>query len=140
MAKLKRPVELALFDLGSTLFYEKGAWPDLYREADAALWRVLADAGVPAEARRAYGKNGNFIENYYARHRPNLGEPTSGTVLKELLHEQGLDVPESTIRAALRAMYAITQTNWEVEQDAVETLEVLKERGFRIGAVSNGAD
>ena len=37
-------------------------------------------------------------------------------------------------------MYAITQKNWYLEGDAIETLEVLKSRGYRLGIISNTSD
>jgi putative hydrolase of the HAD superfamily len=49
-------------------------------------------------------------------------------------------VPENTIQAAVRAMYATSQAHWEAEQDAIPMLEALRQRGYRLGLVSNAAD
>jgi len=61
-------------------------------------------------------------------------------VLKGLLAVHNPPVPDLTVARALRAMYAVTQTNWRVEEDAARTLGQLADHGFRIGAVSNGSD
>jgi HAD superfamily hydrolase (TIGR01549 family) len=37
-------------------------------------------------------------------------------------------------------MYSVTQRNWRVEREAAQTLRAVQQRGFRIGAVSNGSD
>jgi putative hydrolase of the HAD superfamily len=37
-------------------------------------------------------------------------------------------------------MYAVTQSNWYPEEDAIPTLETLKRRGFHLGLISNAAD
>ena len=40
----------------------------------------------------------------------------------------------------MEAMYAITQENWYPEKDAGPTLRKLRERGCRLGLISNAAD
>jgi HAD superfamily hydrolase (TIGR01662 family) len=37
-------------------------------------------------------------------------------------------------------MYAVTQQNWVLEDDAIPTLEMLRERGYRLGMISNTSD
>jgi putative hydrolase of the HAD superfamily len=37
-------------------------------------------------------------------------------------------------------MYAVTQQNWYLEEDAISTLETLKSRGYRLGLISNTSD
>jgi len=44
------------------------------------------------------------------------------------------------VRAALDAMYAITQQNWYLEADALPTLKTLVGQGYRLGMVSNTSD
>ncbi len=133
-------IRLVLFDLGGTLFHELGPWPALYRRADEALWRVLQRAGVSPEARTAYRDSTNLIELYYVLHRGDLSEPTIRAVLGQLLEERGYQLSRETLRSAIAAMFAVTQANWEVEADAVQTLSALRSAGFRMGAISNGSD
>ncbi len=134
------PIRLVLFDLGGTLFHEKGPWEALYRRADQALWTALEQAGIPSAAREIYGESTNLFELYYALHRGDLNEPTTARVLDELLRGRGYHLPKDSLRAALGAMFAVTQTNWDIEDDAIATLQVLRSQGFRIGAISNGSD
>jgi len=37
-------------------------------------------------------------------------------------------------------MYAVTERNWHVEEDAVSTLASLRENGYRLGLISNASD
>jgi len=137
---MKKPIDLVLLDLGNTLIYDKEPWPPLYERADAALWRVLHAAGIPLEPQAVYGEFNTLFGLYYANHRGGLEEPTTAAVLDGLLRKHGHVLPNGTLRAALRAMYAVTQSNWYPEDDAVPTLRILRERGFHVGVVSNVAD
>ncbi len=140
---MKQPIRLVVFDLGSTLIYERGPWDGLFTRADAALWQVLRKYGVVLRASDIYHDSANLFEVYNKAHRSeqnNLDEPTTVAVLNELLRGHGYELSKDQLREAMRAMYGITQTNWEAETDALPTLEELKRRGYRIGMISNAAD
>jgi HAD superfamily hydrolase (TIGR01662 family) len=138
---LTRPdIKSIFFDLGGTLMYDKDPWPPFFPRADKAMWEVLHAAGVTLEPADLYGEFNNLFELYYARREPELEEPTTLTVLDELLRQKGFRLSKTVISSALRAMYAVTQSNWYPEKDAAPTLENLRDLGFRIGYVSNGAD
>jgi putative hydrolase of the HAD superfamily len=78
---------------------------------------------------------------YYDRRGDDTKEETTAALLKQLLQEQGnLNVSDEVIAKALRSMYAVTQSNWFPEEDAIPTLQTLKDRGFRLGLISNAAD
>ncbi len=140
MAGIRTPIEVVIFDLGSTLIYEAGPWDGLFAEADKALWEVLHRAGVALEPRDAYGGEKTLFEVYYDQHRNDLAEPTTAAVLDELLRLRGYKLPRRTLRDAMRSMFGVTQANWRVEADAVPTLESLRSRGYRLGLISNASD
>ncbi|OGO27883.1 MAG: hypothetical protein A2W33_05825 [Chloroflexi bacterium RBG_16_52_11] len=133
-------IRVILFDLGDTLMYDKQPWPPFFPRADAALWKVLHNARVELEPRDLYGEFNNLFELYYARRESELTEPTTATVLDELLQQKGYVLSKETLSEAMRRMYAVTQSNWFPEEDAIPTLEILKKRGFHIGYISNAAD
>jgi HAD superfamily hydrolase (TIGR01509 family) len=137
---MKSPIYVTLFDLGSTLIYEKEPWEPFFDRADAALWEVLHKAGVKLNASDLYGDFDTLLHFYYARHRGGVDEPTTFTVLDELLRSKDRMIPEDVLRAAMRAMYAVTQANWLPEADAIPTLQALRARGVGIGLISNAAD
>jgi len=135
-------IQVVFFDLGSTLIYAKDPWPDFFRLGDAALVRVLRHAGIPLEAETFYKEYGTFLDQYYAHQAPeNTTERTAFSVLREILVEKGcLNVPDPILRSALDALYAVTNRNWYIEEDAIPTLTGLRDTGYRLGLISNTSD
>lgn len=140
MGSIRRPVRAVLFDLGSTLIYENGPWDSFFPQADEELWKVLHTAGVSMVPKDLYGDSGNLFDLYYARHRGDLSEPTTVGVLDELLRKRGFTLPSETLRAAVRSLYTVTQSNWLPEADALPTLRELRQGGFHVGLISNASD
>jgi len=130
-----------LFDLGSTLVYSKKSWSPIYEQADRALVDALSRSGIRVDPAVFYTEFGGFIRSYYdTPSRDNL-EPTSFTILHNTLLQKGfLNIPDPVLRDALQAMYAVTQQNWFLEEDAISTLELLKSRGYNLALVSNTSD
>jgi len=132
------PFKVILFDFGSTLIYSKDPWPPIYAEADRALVQVLQQAGIALEIKAFSSKFETFLDSYYADRGSSPIEKTTFFALRELLPQKGFqDVPATVLRAALDAMYAITQQNWYLEADAIPTLQTLQRHGYRLGMVSN---
>jgi HAD superfamily hydrolase (TIGR01509 family) len=86
------------------------------------------------------GADEGLLDYYYQLRATGLEEPGTARLLRELLTRHSIPCPESSLRKALAAMYAVTQTNWFVEDDAIATLEQLRSAGIRQGVVSNGSD
>ncbi len=138
---MKRPIQVALFDLGGTLFYDDpAAWPAIYRQADKALWDSLKASGVEVTPAALLDGSDGLLSHYYRLRGAGLDEPGAGNVLRDLLTRSGKNCPEPILRAALDAMFSITQQNWHLEEDAVSALTAMQARGIRLGAVSNGSD
>jgi HAD superfamily hydrolase (TIGR01509 family) len=137
---LDGPIRVILFDLGGTLIYEDGPWEPIFPRANEAMWRVLHAAGVTLGPDELYGESQNLFDMYYLLHRGDLTEPTTAGVLDALLQEKGIHLPKDTLQVAMQAMYGVTQSNWLPETDALPTLQLLRERGFHTGLISNAAD
>jgi HAD superfamily hydrolase (TIGR01549 family) len=134
-------ISTILFDLGSTLVFSKDPWPAFYEQADRAMLEVLRQAGFGLDASDFFAGSGGFVDSYYDRRFEDNLEPTSFTVLREMLSQKGIHaVPDAILRAALEALYSITQQNWYLEADAIPTLETLISRGCRLGLISNTSD
>ncbi len=135
------PIQVLLFDLGSTLIYAKEPWPPIFLHADEELVRVLHRAGIPIDGQTFYDDFGTFIDAYYAQRSEDHVERTSFAALRELLTGQGYaNVPDAVLRAALDAMYTVTRGNWCIEEDAIPTLATLKAQGYWLGMISNASD
>jgi 2-haloalkanoic acid dehalogenase type II len=126
-----------LFDLGGTLMHAIGDWEPIIERADQALAKTLRDYNIRLDQKHFRVR----LNEYYKKREKDLQETTYHFVLQELLKELGhAEVPESVLRSALDAMYAVTQSNWRVESDAVETLRQLKSSQYRLGIFSNAGD
>ena len=135
------PITTVLFDLGSTLLYSKDPWPPIFERANRALVEVLQRAGIVMNSASFYAEFDNFLDTYYDQRGMGTVEVSTPTSLTELLARKGFrNVPEAIIREALDAMYAITQQNWYLEDDAIPTLEILQKHGYRLGMISNTSD
>ena len=134
-------ITTVFFDLGSTLVYSKDPWPPIYEQADRAMVGVLRRAGISINQASFLTEFGGFIQSYYQKQYEDNIEPTSLAALRNLLIQKGFpDVQDVVLLEAMEAMYAVTQKNWYQEEDAIETLEVLKSRGYRMGIISNTSD
>jgi HAD superfamily hydrolase (TIGR01662 family) len=137
--RVNRRFEVLFFDLGDTLIYDKDPWEPIFPRADAAMRTSLEKSGYPL-AQGAYGEFKTIFDLYYHRRKDKIEEETTVQLLRELMGKQGASPPDPVLFAAMEAMYAITQKNWYVEQDAAPSLEVLQGLGYRLGAISNAAD
>ena len=138
---MKQPIRVILFDLGNTLIYDDPAsWKDVFQRADDALWTSLRDFGISSSPGELYGQHETLLHYYYELREGDLDEPGISTVLRALLDEHKITISEAKLQSALRSMYAVTQTNWQVEADALQVVRGLREGGFRLGIISNGAE
>lgn len=131
--------KVIFFDLGDTLIYDKEPWDPILSQADAAMRDSLRRSGYHLDA-SAYGAHQTIFDLYYERRKETLREETTVELLREILGKQGASVPEPVLLAAMEAMYAVTQQNWYVEEDAAPTLQALKDKGYRLGLLSNASD
>jgi putative hydrolase of the HAD superfamily len=130
-----------IFDLGGTLMYERDSWHDVTAKGDEALTQYLIRQGLelnlstfPIEFRKK-------LRDYFAQREKDLLETTYTYVLLELLEEKGYTrLPDELVRKALDQLFAVTQTNWELEEDTLPTLKKLEQDGYRMGLISNAGD
>lgn len=137
----ERPFEAVIFDLGNTLMYFDAYWPDVLSEAILELFNALQASGLGLE-REAFVKEFRArLESYYQERETEFIEYTTHYILRDLLDQTGhAGASEGVLRAALEAMYAVTQAYWKVVDDAHPTLQALRSDGYRLGLISNAAD
>ena len=138
--KLKA-LEVVLFDLGNTLIYfdAEDQLDQVLRQADQALFKRLLEQG--------YRLDTDFLidfrrrmDLYYQEREVEFIEYTTRYVLRNLLEEKGLLVNEATLIDSLHAYHCVTQSHWQLETDAIPTLQRLASHGYQLGLVSNAAD
>jgi putative hydrolase of the HAD superfamily len=134
-------ISTILFDIGSTLVYSKDPWPPIYEQADRALVDVLYRTGFAIDPEVFFTELGGFIRSYYDSPRTDNIERTTFVALRDFLSQRGIQsIPEPVLRAALKALYTVTQKNWYLEDDAIQTLKTLVSRGYHLGMISNTSD
>lgn len=134
-------IRAVILDLGGTLMYERTSWHVITSQGDEALTNYLREQGMelnlstfPREFRRR-------LDKYFKKREKDLLETTYSFVLRDLLTDKGHgDVSEDILRTALDRLFAVTQTNWVLEDDALATLQKLEENGYRLGLISNAGD
>ncbi len=138
---MSRNIQAVLFDLGNTLMYSPDPWAPIFDQAGRAMGAYLHSRKIDVDAAIFSSEFRQRINRYYAERERSMLETSSLSVLQDMLTEQGfVDLPKTLLRAALDQYYAITQTNWLLEHDAVPTLTQLRAESFRVGLVSNASD
>lgn len=134
-------IRAVLFDLGDTLMCASGDWLPVLERADRSAVDVLCKNGLGLDCNHFHEEFKARLKHYYTERDSKQIETSTTEVLRELLSEKGYhDVPPALIRAAMDARYRISQSNWELVDDARQTLKQLKADGYRLGIVSNAGD
>ncbi len=138
---MNRNIKVILFDLGKTLMYSLHPWPDIFFRANNKLRNIIVEAAKAPDLNFTEDDFQAYFNNYFDQRNIDLIELGAQTVLRDFLVSKGYkNISDSIIRQALDAMYAITQTNWVLEDDAITILDELTKRGYFLGLISNAAD
>jgi putative hydrolase of the HAD superfamily len=138
---MNQDIKVILFDLGKTLMFPLQPWPDVFNQAYIKLRTVLMEEGAAENIKFNEDEFRKCLNNYYDQRNIDLIELGAHAVLKEFIRSKGYkNINDTIIRKALDAMYAITQTNWFLEDDTITILDELKIRGYHLGLISNAAD
>lgn len=121
--------------------YGRRNWTPVVAEADDALTNYIRSQGMEVSLNTFSTEFRKRLDEYFKQREKDLLETTYTFVLRELLRDKGYDdVPGDVLRSALDALFSVTQKNWVLEDDAISTLEVLRENGYNLGIVSNAGD
>jgi len=121
--------------------YGRSAWEPYIAQADEALTEYLCSQGMELNINTFPTEFRKRLVDYFSRREKDLLEATYNSVLRELLLEKGYeDVSSDVTREALDRLFAVTQTNWALEDDSLPTLQKLEKSGYRLGIISNAGD
>ncbi len=136
-----KKIDTVLFDLGSTLIYFDGDWSQAIQEGNLKLLNFLRTAGYQLDESHFIERFRSELQAYFIERETEFIEYTSAYILRQVLSEFGYPtVSDQVIREALASMYAVTQAYWKTEPDAHSTLNALREKGYRLGLISNASD
>lgn len=117
--------------------HARGDWTPIYEQADQALGEKLREHNIKLDTKIFRTR----LHEYYEQRDKDFQETTYHFVLRELLKELGYaEVAEPVLRSALDALYSVTQTNWQLEEDTIATLQNLKSQHYKLGIFSNAGD
>jgi len=136
-------IRAVIFDLGNTLMYPVAPdlWPEVIQRGNQALMDYLCKLNILIDCDNFMFEFNQRLHQYYDKRDKQMVETSTFLVLKELLEEKGhTDLPDSVIRDSLDAHYAVTQKNWQLEDDAIACLKTLQEQNYVLGLVSNAGD
>ena len=138
-------IRAVIFDLGNTLMYPVAPdlWPEVIRRGNQALMDYLCNLKilVDSECDDFMLEFNQRLHQYYDERDKQMIETSTFLVLKELLAEKGHpNISDSIIRESLDAHYAITQKNWQLEEDTIACLSTLQEQNYKLGLLSNAGD
>ena len=136
-------IRALIFDLGNTLMYPVAPdlWPEVIKRGNQALMDYLCKLNILTDCDNFMFEFNQRLHQYYDARDKQMIETSTFLVLKELLAEKGYtNVSDSIIRDSLDAHYAVTQKNWQMEDDATDCLATLQEQNYRLGLVSNAGD
>ncbi|MEX2161117.1 MAG: HAD family hydrolase [Anaerolineales bacterium] len=130
-----------MFDLGGTLIYFDGDWPDVLAAANQELLGHLRSLGLHLDGERFLNEFRSSLEDYYVQRASEFIEYTTTRVLRTLLAELGYpDLTAEILTPALKTLYAVSQAHWKREEDTLPTLQALRAAGYRMGVISNASD
>jgi putative hydrolase of the HAD superfamily len=138
-------IRAVIFDLGNTLMYPVAPdlWPEVIQRGNRALMDHLCELDFLTvnECDDFMLDFNKRLHQYYDERDKLMIETSTFMVLKELLEQKGhSEISDSVIRESLDMHYAVTQKNWQLEDDTIDCLSTLQEQNYKLGLVSNAGD
>jgi HAD superfamily hydrolase (TIGR01549 family) len=134
-------IKAVIFDLGNTLLYFDGDWPEVFSRADQGMFQSLTRAGFQLEKEAFTSAFRQRLAAYHHQREIDFKEHSTHWILTDTLSAFGhTEVDEAILKDALAAMYAASQEFWLPEEDLLPMMEALKTRGIRVGLLSNAGD
>jgi HAD superfamily hydrolase (TIGR01662 family) len=136
-------IQAVLFDLGNTLMHavDPDGWPQVLQQGNQALMDFLCEDGLDIDCGNFAAEFNHRLRKYYIEREKLMLETSTFSVLKELLAEKGFaNVTDDLLRGALDQHYAVTQQNWQLEDDTLTCLDSLKKGFIKLGLLSNAGD
>lgn len=134
-------IAAVIFDLGSTLIHFEDEWHEVFTHSNQDLLDHLQAAGIVLDGEVFLNQFKARLDEYYLQREAEFIEYTTRYLLQTLLDEWGYpDVSPDIIDSALETWYRVSEARWKTEEDAIPTLERLRDRGYRLGLISNAGD
>lgn len=138
---VRSQIQVVLFDLGHTLINFEGDYRQVMAESYLVLAQSLRAAGYLIDTREFAERFDRIINAYYrARDEDLIERPIEQYLAQVLASYEIFDARKSLVQSALENMYRAAERHWQPEGDALPTLQVLKDAGYRLGMITNAAN
>lgn len=127
-----------IFDLGNTLMWFNGTWPELLKQSDAVLLKHLNESRINIDGEDFLSRFRSRVSLFYAEHAADTKEYPTLEVVRTILGEWGYpSLPNSILLPAVDEMFEVSRRYFLAETDALPTLIALRQQGIRLGLISN---
>ena len=134
-------IKAVIFDLGNTLLYFDGDWPEVFARADQEMFESLTRDGLSLEKNSFASTFRQRLAAYHHQREIDYREHSTHWILRDTLASFGYTkVDEAILKHALIAMYSASQEFWIPEEDLLPMMIALKAGGYGIGLLSNAGD
>jgi len=135
-----KPIRAVLLDFGHTLVDFQRTQEALHSAYEQIKARIEAVAYMEAPelldlVERVAGGVDRLVAKSYEERR--MEELDQSALFREALSSIGFDLPDDVIRHIVHLDHTAYSNSITVEPEVRETLDVLRERGYRLGLVSN---
>ena len=134
-------IQAVIFDLGHTLMYLDGTWPQVFQQGAADLAAFLRGQGLDLDGGSFAQTLLNRRKEGYAQAKETLREVTAEDSMRWTFARYGLPDPDrALVSGAIDAFFAYEDTRWTADPEAVSVLRELAGQGVRLGLFSNASD
>jgi putative hydrolase of the HAD superfamily len=129
-----------IFDLGSTLLDFEGDWEQVISNGIENMSAYFAGRGYPMPV--------SFAENFRALREMGRTsvykddiEYTTEQILNDTLAQHNICwIPDAMLPLAVEKYFEPEEAHWVLFHDVRATLEILRDRGYKLGVLSNATD
>ncbi len=135
----KREIKAVLFDMGSTLLeFENRPWEGLLQLGIDAVYDALHTRGASLPDRQVfYQQFGDAYRATWQEAEQSLVEMEVRVLVENTVQELGMPLSAAEVWHLVRAHYAPISAQVTIYPDTVETLLHVRQRGLKVGLVSN---
>lgn len=134
-------IQGVIFDMGATLFHFEADREAVFEQSLDALVEALLRMGLSLDAPAFRAAFSSAMRAYLRQRLADHREEPAINLLRRVLADFGhAEVPEPSLREALKAMYAVSEAHWHPDPEAEPVLSALEAEGYRLGAITNAMD
>ena len=141
MNKSPEGIRAVIFDLGYTLINFSGDLSEVSKLSYSVLTDQLIANGCSLDHEAFTARFRELMQLYYTQREIDMLELPVHRIVTRALEEFGQScVDEGQIISAMHRMYEVTENHWQLEDDTIDTLRNLRDRGYSLGLITNASD